>query len=332
MAKSSRFRLYTKLALASVFVCVVATLLWFIFRIEKIILSELDESIAVEDLYVSVLNSTFVAQNVRVVGDSEGDCAGATIFEVKRLTGKFTWTERKLVSLILDEASFFSETLKKNCLFSRDKKPGFRIQNVLPQEGISITVKGATILEPFFGPISTEGVFVLKQEKNGEAILSFSNFVAKNYLAKLDVPKGQIEFVKNASGLSIKKGSAKATLYIPELQKLPQLRQKNFRIVQGSSLLRFTVDISNERYALYSMLDLKNLKLVGRPFYDKMFIKLTPENVWPMVEDSPGLFTVTFKTVASRKSLPRQFAIDLKHAIIKKAKLGLKKKIPILPF
>ena len=63
-----------------------------------------------------------------------------------------------------------------------------------------------------------------------------------------------------------------------------------------------------------------------------MFLKLTPQNLWPMVEDKPNFFTVAFKTTGSWKGLPRRYAADFKRAVVKKVKANLKKKIPALPF
>ena len=102
----------------------------------------------------------------------------------------------------------------------------------------------------------------------------------------------------------------------------------------GNADIRLAATARQGNWKILTNVELSKVRLRGEPFYTMPMglLQLTPENVWPMVEDSPGLLSFNFETKAHQGQLVKEFTADLRRALTTKVKGNLKKKVPVLPF
>jgi hypothetical protein len=327
----SRFRFYLKLFVALFAVAVTATLLWFIFRIEVYLLSRLPKEITVEKLSVSFLNQAFVITGAKVAGKPGTTCEGKTVLEVAEATGKFRLKERKLTELQIKAVTVKTEALKRGCFVKPGDKPDLKLGDGVGPEGLKIQITDGVVPVPEFGDLTVQAVFSVRENEHGAAVAHFEKLHAENPRLAADAKKIALAFVKGRDAVHLSDGEIMATVKLNRLEKISKLSTKKLRVLSGDAELRISADIRRGDWTLYTAIDLRHMKLTGEPLYNMPLLKLTPENMWPMVEDSPGLFSFSFKTHAPEIKLAKTYAADFRNAITRKIKGNLKKKIPVLP-
>ncbi len=327
----SRFRFYLKLFVASFAVIVTALLLWFIFRVEAYLLSRLPKEITVEKLSVSFLNQAFVMTGAKVMGKPGTTCEGKVVLEVAEATGKFRLKERKLTELQVKAVTVKSDALRRGCFVKPGDKPDLRLGDGVGPEGLKVQVSDGIVPVPEVGDVTIQTIFSVRENEHGATVVQFEKMHAENARLSADAKKIALAFVKGTEAMRLSDGEIMATVKLNRLEKHTKLSSKKFRVLAGDAELRISADIRRGDWTLYTAIDLRHMKLTGEPLYNMPLLKLTPENMWPMVEDSPGLFSFSFKTLAPEAKLAKTFAADFRGAITRKIKGNLKKKIPVLP-
>ena len=327
----SRFRFYLKLFVAVFAVAAVSTVLWFIFRIEKYIISRLPKEVTVEELSVSFINRAFVLKGARVMGKPGTLCEGKLVLEVGEATGKFLLKERKLTSLSLRQPKLTVDTLKRGC-FGKSPESPVKISDALGPEGLRLEIAEGAVPAPELGELAVNAALTLQENEHGATVLRFEKLTLAGPRLVAEAKKAALAFVKGGDGMHLSDGEIMATLKLNHLEKMPRLNTKKLKLLAGDSDVKFSADIRRGEWTVYTVVDLKRVKLAGEPFYNMPLLKLTPENMWPMVEDNPGFFSFNFKTKAEESRLVKTFAADFRIALTRKVKGNLKKKIPVLPF
>lgn len=327
----SRFRFYLKLSVALFAVAFTAALLWFIFRIEKYIISRLPKEISVENISVSFLNQSFTAAGVKFNGKPGTGCEGKILAEVAELDGKFLLKERKLTEIRLKKPALKKEALRRDCFVKTGEKPVRLGENIGPA-GIKIQVQEGSVPAPEVGELAVEAVLTIRENEHGAIVAGFEKFSAVNSLIRAEARKLALAFVPNGETLRLSDGEIMGSIKADRLEKFGRLSTKKLRVLAGEGEIKFSADIRRGDWTLFTNVDLRRLKLRGEPFYNMPLMQLTPENMWPMVEDTPGFFNFSFKTSSSEPKLAKTYAADFRNALTKKVKANLKKKIPVLPF
>lgn len=328
----SRFRFYLKLFVALFAVAFTAALLWFIFRIEKYIISRLPKEITVENISVSFLNQSFTATNVRLTGKPGTQCDGKIFAEVAELDGKFLLKERKLTEIRLRKPALKKEALERGCFVKAGEKTEIRLHESVGPAGIKIQVLDGVVPMPEVGALAVDAVLTVRENEHGALVAGFEKFIAVNGLVRADARKIALAFVQGGETLRLSDGEIMGTLKANHLEKISRLSTKKLRVLAGEGEIKFSADIRRGEWTLFTNIDLRHMKLKGEPFYNMPLMQLTPENMWPMAEDSPGFFNFSFKTSAASAKLAKTYAADFRNALAKKIKANLKKKIPVLPF
>lgn len=309
-----------------------AALLWFIFRIEKYIVSRLPKEITLENISVSFLNQSFTATNVRFTGKTGTLCEGKIFAEVAELDGKFLLKERKLTEIRLKKPALKKEALQRGCFAKPGEKTEIRLDESIGPAGIKIQVLEGLVPAPEVGMLAVEAVLTLRENEHGALVAGFEKFSAMNTLVRADARKLALAFVQSGETLRLSDGEIMGTLKAGHLEKITRLSTKKLRVLAGEGEIKFSADIRRGEWTVFTNVDLKRIRLKGEAFYNMPLMQLTPENMWPMAEDSPGLFNFSFKTSAAAAKLTKTYAADFRNALAKKIKANLKKKIPVLPF
>ncbi|MBN8221911.1 MAG: hypothetical protein J0L53_13375 [Spirochaetes bacterium] len=329
-----RFRFYLKLFVAIFAVLVTAGILWFIFRVEAYILSRLPPEIKIDALSVSFLNQSFILSGAKISGKPGTICEGKVVLEIGEAEGKFKLRQRKLTELILKKPAVKGEALKRGCFTKPGEKPEIRLGEGIGPEGLKITLHDGKIPLPELGEFDFNAVLAARENEHGALVVAFERFAAGNGRLVAETKKLALAFVRGGEAIRLSDGEIMGTVKAARLEKLPRLNTKKLRVVNGTGEIRFSADIRRGTWTIYTDVDLKNLKLRGEPLYNMPMglMQLTPENAWPMVEDSPGFFNFSFKTASDESRLAKTYAADFRNALTRKVKANLKKKIPVLPF
>jgi len=330
-----RARFYVKIFAAVSAVVFVAGVLWFSLRAEKYILAVLPEEIKVQNLSVSFLNQAFVMNGVVVNGKAGSSCAGKTVLTIRELTGSFSLRLRKLSALRFVRPEYKDSPELRACIREPGKKPSLRLSDNVHPDGIAVRVEGGLLSLPGFEDIEIHADFTLVERGPGRLALSASRLGARNSIGEMELKKLALEIQVAEGGDPIaENGNLMARLRVMRPEKISQLRTRQLTVLGGEGDIQVAADANHGFVTAYTSVDLKQLRLTGQALYNMPMglLALTPDNVWPMVEDSPGHLNFSFKTRSEQAKLVRTYAADFRRALAGKIKANLKKKIPVLPF
>jgi hypothetical protein len=334
VARWRRRRFWLKLAallLAAVFSAVT---IWFILRAEEIIRSLLPREIQIEGISVSLLGRSFVLKGVRVSGRLGSPCEGRLLLELAELTGQFVIAERRLTALAINGAELINPGWQRVCFTATPQSPPLRLSDFAVSEGLEVKFQKVRFRIPHLGEVSATGGFRLSEpQPEGLQLrsvqLSFSGVrlqgKARELLLNLQRTNGDWQLIS---------ADFIAALSLKQLEKIPKLSSPRLSILAGNADIRVSATARQGYWKIFTQVELSQVRLRGEPFYSMPMgiLQLTPENVWPMVEDSPGLFSFSFETKARQAQLVNKFTTDLRRAFTAKVKRNLKKKVPVLPF
>lgn len=332
--RRSRWRLYLKLTSLLVAVVFTSLTLWFIFRIEKFILERLPGEITTENLSVSFVNRAFVMTKVVIRGRKGAACEGKVIMEISELTGTFSLRHRRLTGLTVKGLQLKTPALTRECFVRKGEKPDLKLNDFAMPDGLRIFLEAGRFPVPEFGELTASTNILLTNASPDVLSIQSDRILAANGRLMLDVKGAKADFLREAGSLVLSAANLSLVLRVNDLAKIGRLKTKKLTVLAGDAELRSTAEVRGGHWKVESTLALKKIRVKGEPFLNMPMglLRLTPENMWPMAEDSPGLVEVSVKTEAYTHQLVRAFAADMKRAVTAKIKANLKKKIPVLPF
>jgi hypothetical protein len=120
-----------------------------------------------------------------------------------------------------------------------------------------------------------------------------------------------VELVRSNGGWQLAAGSFTAALLLKQLEKIPKLSSRRLTVLAGNADVRLTASARQGHWKVTTAVELTRVRLRGEPFYTMPMglLQLTPENVWPMAEDSPGLLAFSFETRAAQGQLIKEFTV-----------------------
>lgn len=324
-------RLWLRLAIAGVALAVALTITWVLVRLEKILLSNLPPEIRAGDLAVSLLAQRFLFTEFSVLAWPDSACAGKELLSIRNLSGEFSLRERRLKSLTVDGLRLSPAGHSPTCWRSNSVQP-VRL-SFFAAEGLGIDIKDARFTLPEVGETQLVGRLDIKEEDN-IVKANFAQIVLQNALFRGRAPKIELHIASTEKSrqLSFLRGSA--AIKIPQLAKIRRLQTRRLSVDAGSADIALTANFAAGQWRIVANVELRNVRLSGEPFYRMPFglLQLTPQNVWPMAEDAPGIFSFGFEVNAAQRDLRQKFAEAVREALLRKAKKNLRKKIPVLPF
>lgn len=330
----NRPRFWLRLA-ALVFAAVFATTtVWFILRAEQIILSRLPREIQVAGISVSFLARSFVLREVKVSGRIGSACEGRLLLQIGELTGRFVISGRRMTALSVKGAELYNQGWQKVCFAATAQSPVLRLSDIAPASGLDVDFRQVRFRLPYLGEASASGALRLTEPQHdvlqlGAAKLSFAGVRIQGEARQLSLR------LNRASGnWQVDSGNFAAALGLKRLEKIPGLSSPRLRVLAGNADIRLTATARQGQWEIMTQVELSKVRLRGEPLYSMPMglLQLTPENVWPMVEDSPGLLTFSFETKARQGQLVKAYTAGLRRALALKVKGNLKKKVPVLPF
>jgi hypothetical protein len=330
-----RARFYVKLFAALSAVVFVAGIFWFSLRAEKYILAALPEEITVQNLSVSFLNQAFVMTGVVVQGKAGSSCGGKTMFTIRELTGSFSLRYRKLSALRFVKPEYKDSPGLRDCITQPAKKPALRFSDHVHPSGLAVRVEEGLLSLPGFDDMEIHADFILAERGPNRLALSGNRLSIRNSIAEFDLKKLALEIQGGAGGDPVaESGHIMARLRVIRPEKISQLRTRQFTVLGGEGDIQMAADANHGFVTAYTSVDLKQMRLTGQTLYNMPMglLTLTPENLWPMVEDSPGHLKFSFKTRSEQAQFVRSYVADFRKALVDKIKANLKKKIPVLPF
>lgn len=332
--RGSRWRLYVKLGALLFAVAFTSLTLWFIFRIEKFIVERLPQEITTENLSVSFVNRAFVMSKVTIRGRKGTACDGKIITEIGELTGTFSLRHRKLTGLSVKGMQLKPLALTNECFVRKGEKADVKLGDFVMPEGLNISLEGGRFPVPEFGELTANTNLLLTNTAPDVLSIQSDRIRAANGRFDLNVKGAKVDFLREAGTLVLSAANLSLVLRVNDLAKIPRLKSKKFSVLAGDAEMRSTAEVRGGRWKVESTVALKKIKVKGEPFFNMPMglLQLTPENMWPMAEDSPGLVEFSVKTEAYTHQLVRAFAADMKRALTAKIKGNLKKKMPVLPF
>lgn len=332
--RRSRWRLYLKLSALLLAVSFTSVTLWFIFRIEKFILERLPSEITTEGLSVSFVNRAFVMKQLRIHGRKGTPCEGKLLTEIGELTGTFSLRHRKLTGLSLKGMQLKPLALTRECFVRKGEKPDLKLNNFAMPDGLKIHLESGRFPVPEFGELTANTNILITNGSPDVLSIQSERFHAANGRLQLEIKGGKADFLREAGSFVLSAANLTLFLRVTDLTKIQRLRSKKISVLAGDAEMRATAEVRGGRWKVESTVALRKIKVKGEPFFNMPMglLQLTPENMWPMAEDSPGLFEFSMKTEAYTHQLVRAIAQDMKRALTSKIKANLKKKMPVLPF
>jgi hypothetical protein len=307
---------------------------WFIFRIEKFILSQLPREISVSSLSVSFLNRQFVLKDVKVFARASGACEGRLLANAARIDGAFYLQARQLHTLKAVGLQLTKDAIGRRCFERAKEAPEVALSEYVAPEGLVIDIEDASVPIPELGQLKVASVLTLKNIDSLNLQLDSARFRVQGKRLSIDARKIIINLRRTPETSVLQSASVNLTLRYLDLSKLPRLSSRKLSVNSGDAEIKLTAVYSGSQWSIISGVELKGVKVSGESLY-KMpmgLLQLTPENMWPMAEDAPGLLAFQFTTLAGPAKLAATYANDLKIALRNKIKGNLKKKLPILPF
>lgn len=329
-----RVRFWLKIG-ALLFALVFAGIVTYaILRIEKIILAYLPPEIQAEQLSVSFLHRSFLLSNVKIFGRAGSPCAGRLLVAITELTGNFVISERRLSRLAVNNGELFTREWQPAC-FRRDAATSpLQFSELALPSGLELELRQVRLRLPYAGEVAFSGTLQLTAPQRELLQADASKLLFAGTRLQGSTRRFAVELQQSKDNWHLRSANFAVELKIKDLEKIPQLSSRRLTVVAGNADIRLLAMLRNARWKIVTDIELSKVKLRGEPFYSAPLglLQFTPENVWPMVEDSPGIFAFSFETEAEPKELAKSFAADLRRALTKKAKGNLKKKVPVLPF
>lgn len=308
--------------------------LWFVLRVEKIILSNLPREITAQNLSVSFLGRSFILSGVKLTGLVGSQCEGRLLAELKEVTGTFTIRTRRLTGLTVNGADLYNQVWEKACFATGEVRREFRLSEAMLPEGLSVVLKSVSLRLPQFGEATVNAKLKLEEPAEGSLRLTASAANLTNIRLSWSAKRLAADFRRAQSVWQLAAADVTLAGTVKQLEKIQKLSSRRLTILGGNADIRMTASARRGRWTIFTSVELSRVRLRGEPFYTMPMglMQLTPENMWPMVEDSPGIFAFSFKTEAAQAALPAVYAADVRRALTRKVKGNLKKKVPILPF
>lgn len=329
-----RPRFWIKLC-ALVFAAAFSTVtVWFILRVEQIILSLLPREIQAESISVSFIGRSFVLKGVKVSGYTSSPCAGRLLFEIGELTGRFIIRERRLTALLVNGAELNNQGWQKDCFAVAQQSRPLRLAEIAAASGLDVELRQVRFRLPFLGEAVANGSFRLTEPEPDTVQVKAPSLLLAGVRLQGEARQLSLDLKRSADSWQLVAGSFTATLRLKQLEKISKLSSRRLTVLAGNADVRLIANARRGNWKVTTGVELTKVRLRGEPFYTMPMglLQLTPENVWPMVEDSPGLLAFNFETEAAQGQLVKEFTADLRRALTSKIKGNLKKKVPVLPF
>ena len=307
---------------------------WFVFRIEKFILARLPPEISIGKLSVSFLNRQFVLTDVQVSAGESGACKGAPLLRAARIDGGFYLRARQLHTLKAVGVELTKDATDRRCLDRAKNQAEVAPSQYIAPEGLVIDIQDALVPAGEIGTLKVVSALTLKNIDPRNLQIGSARLLINGKRLSVDVRKLSINIRRTPETYVLQSASASLTARYADLSKMPRLTNSKFHVNAGNAELKMTAVYSGSQWSIVSGVDLKAVKVSGESLF-KMpmgLLQLTPQNMWPMAEDAPGLLAFEFSTIATPAKLAATYAADLKNALRNKIRGNLKKKFPILPF
>ncbi|MFZ5631040.1 MAG: hypothetical protein ACOY5B_18035 [Spirochaetota bacterium] len=329
-----RPRFWLKLGALLIAAGFTATTLWFILRAEQIILSRLPREIQAAGISVSFLGRSFILKGVRVSGRVGSPCEGRLLLEIAELTGSFVIRDRRLTNLSVSGAELNNQGWQKACFAATPQSRVLRLSEIASASGLEINFRQVRFRLPYLGEASATGSFRLAEPQPDTLQLRAAQLALSGVKIQGEARQLAVDLNRTNGSWQLVSGNFTAVLGLKQLEKIPKLSSRRLTVLAGNADIRLTATARQGNWKILTHVDLSKVRLRGEPFYSMPMglLQLTPENVWPMVEDSPGLLSFHFETEAHQGQLIREFTADLRRALTSKVKVNLKKKVPVLPF
>lgn len=329
-----RPRFWLKLGVFFFSLAFTAVAVWFILRAEQIILSLLPREIQAGSISVSFIGRSFVLKGVKVSGRMGSPCEGRLLFEIGELTGRFLIRERRLTALSINGAELNHQGWQKDCFAETQQSSSLRLSDIAAPSGLDIELRQVRFRLPYLGEATAHGSFRLSEPQPDTIQLKAPKIVIVGVRLQGETRQLSVELVRSNGGWQLAAGSFTAALLLKQLEKIPKLSSRRLTVLAGNADVRLTANARQGHWKVTTAVELTRVRLRGEPFYTMPMglLQLTPENVWPMAEDSPGLLAFSFETKAAQGQLIKEFTADLRRALTGKIKGNLKKKVPVLPF
>jgi|JI8StandDraft_1071087.scaffolds.fasta_scaffold17175_4 hypothetical protein len=334
MARSHRILRWLRWVVLTLAVAFVATSVWFVMRIERYVLSRLPPEVVVGKLSVSFIGSKFVLNDAQIFGRASGVCAGKLLATAAQIDGGFDLRQRQLRSLVLQGVRVTGDGIDRRCL-EKPRQPGdFSLRQYSAADGLTIDLRELVFPAGELGALKIVTLANLRFSEDETLQVSAERLTVTGRHVSLDGRRVTLLFGRAGEAMQLKTASATLVARYQDLSKLPKLSSRKFSVHSGDAELKLTAQYAQPQWSIFTAVELKGVKVGGEPLYNMPMglLQLSPENLWPMAEDSPGLFSFSFKTRAATGKLPSTYAADLRIALKNKVRANLKKKIPVLPF
>lgn len=303
-------------------------------RLEEIILARLPPEISVGRLSLSLWNRGFILSQVEFKGPVNTPCAGRPVASIAEIAGTFELKARRLSSLRISDLQMSTGNLRRDCFLSQRERSSAAMANFVSASGLHVVLNNATIRIPGFDVLGLDAALSIVQNDEQVFGLRVEKLFVRNARLRLETQKFWATIAASGKNLNTQAGEIMATLRLPHLEKLPRLNSKQLKVLGGEGLIKLAASAERSVWTSYTSVELTGVKVTGEPL-NKMplgLFEFTPQSIWPMAEDSEGIFRFAFKSRGDEHKFAKIYAADLQKAFVGKVKANLKKKIPVLPF
>jgi hypothetical protein len=334
MARSHRLLRWLRWVFLALALTFAGLSIWFVLRIERFILARLPREVVVGNLSVSFITSRFVLNDVQILGREAGACSGKVLATARQIEGDFLLRQRQLKSVTLADVRLTAEGIDRRCFAKDTHQSDFSLRQYTSAAGVIVDIRDAVmpLREVGAARLNAVATLVYPDEKTMSIKADRITLAAKN----LNITGRNVSLAldRNSNGLQLQNAAASVTARYSDLSKLPRLSSRKLVVRAGEAELKLSAEFAQSAWSVFSAVELKGVKVGGAPLYNMPMglLQLSPESLWSMAEDAPGLFAFSFKTLATTVKLPATYVADFRIALTNKVRKNLKKKIPVLPF
>lgn len=306
----------------------------FVVRLEEIILARLPPEITVGRLSLSLWNRGFILSGVELRGPEKTPCAGRSLAAIEEITGTFELRSRRLSSLRISNLQLATENLRRDCFLSQRERSSAAMSNFVSAAGLKVDINRATIRVQGFDVFGVDAILSIVQNDDQLLGLKAERLSVKNARLRFETQKFWASLALSGPRINTQVAEVMATLSLPHLDKLPRLSSKKVKILAGEGLIKLSASAERGVWTSYTSVELTGIKVTGEPLNKMPFglFEFTPQSIWPLAEDTEGVFRFAFKSHGDEQKFYRNYAADMQKAFVGKVKANLKKKIPVLPF
>ena len=303
----------------------------FVKMIDSMIQKSLPEFLQAKSISTSFLQSVVRVENLKLL--SSPACNNLPMIETNVLQSAFSFQRRSVSSVRIDRADIFLDRIRNHCLPQLKESDKSVHADYISKQGLDLIIDNAVLhLADHQKALFNAHLRIIPQDDQSYRI-DHQSFRIDYYGLAIKMQRGSIVIIppKDPNGDFKKSGSAALMIESDAVEKIPGINSEKIQVLKGSIRASAQLAIGVGGVTVSGNVNLLNLKVHGESLIKSPLplLKLTPDALWPLAEDSQGKLNFTFTAKGHQSQIIELTGKAIRLAITAKIKANIRKKIPI---